>query len=255
VTVLQGLSYEDYQIRFNKHVIFSVHYFCVVVCLLNGILVYFYSDSGTGTGAIGADTVGELATDKWTFVSIVFTNHSAAHAAAAVQERAGTVRAKRKPENAEDRLAPTGEKVVGYAHHTPVGDGGVDAAGVRVAYPAPGTHSRSENEIDSGYEDKGAAKVQRDDEERVHRQQMYNAFKATGLPSYSISVFLNGVLDIKIDFPALVLSNEEPYSFFKDQSFEGTFLLFQYLVSPVGFKLMSSLVVMLLLLRSSCFFG
>jgi len=43
---------------------------------------------------------------------------------------------------------------------------------------------------------------------------------------YAISIYVNGKLDINIQFPMLVIGNDSPLELFKDESFQGNSILY-----------------------------
>lgn len=130
---------------------------------------------------VGAESIGEIPTDEWTFVAIVFTNHTAVHdsssTTAADTDTASSLSSALMSDRDKDL-----------------------ERGLDIAYPADYYSPSSPSSV----------AMQENSEQRR---------SAKGLHEYSISVYFNGKLDVKMDFSQVVISNKFAANFFNDVSF------------------------------------
>jgi hypothetical protein len=137
---------------------------------------------------VGAETIGEIPTDEWTFVAIVFTNHTAVHDSFSTTTVTDTD---------TDTTSSLSSALL-------LSDRDKDLErGLDIAYPADYyTLSSSPSSV-----------AMQEDAERRRT--------AKGPHEYSISVYFNGKLDVKMDFSQVVISNTFAANFFNDVSFAG----------------------------------
>lgn len=136
----------------------------------------------------GAETIGALPVNQWAHLAVVFENHT--HSAQAATQASG---------HADATATAT---AAALTKHT--------EGGFRVSHP-PDYYAQSESEGAVNAHTSAAAAT--------------TGPSAAGSPQYTVSVYLNGVLDVKIDFTDPVIGNEFSASFFKDVSFKGEGLL------------------------------
>jgi len=120
----------------------------------------------------GAESISEIPTDRWTFVALVFTNHTSS----TTTSNGPSDTARQQDEHQEH--------------------------GLQVAYPADYYTSTATG---------------------LTAHTRAGAESAPSGCEYSIAVYLDGKLDVKVDFSQVVISNNHSAQFFNDVSFAGMF--------------------------------
>lgn len=124
----------------------------------------------------GAETVSAIPTNQWTFLSVVFTNHTKSAAASS------------------SYVDPAVDNAVieGLSFTYPSSPDAQDARATDVTTPTTVVSSASESAQS----------------------------EPTGT-QYTVAVYINGALDVKMEFSHVVLGNNHTANFFKDVSFAG----------------------------------